>query len=100
MSRRERLARAGLVFAVVAPLAYLAQRLFERGQGGVGDPLAIVREAHVAFYWRASIAAWWGGVAAALASSIPRLPPMPRALRRALPPLGALLLLTLAFLWP
>lgn len=65
---RGRIARGALVFAVVAPLAYLAQRLFERWQGGPGDPLGVVVEVHTAFYWRAATALWLAVVAAALAA--------------------------------
>jgi hypothetical protein len=65
---RVRFARAALTFAVTAPLVYLAQRLFERWQGGVGDPLGIVREAHTAFYWRSATALWLAIALAALAA--------------------------------
>lgn len=67
---RARVARGALVFAVAAPLAYLTQRLFERWQGGVGDPLGVVRDAHTAFYWRSSTAVWLALVLAVVASRV------------------------------
>ncbi len=50
------------MFGPAAAVAYVAQRLYERFTGGVGDPTLVVREAHTSFYWRASAALWWGGV--------------------------------------
>ena len=62
--RRIAIALAALVFAVAAPAAYGAQRIFERVRSGATDPLLVVFDLHTSFYWRASTAAWWGVVAA------------------------------------
>lgn len=63
-TRRIAFALAALVFAVAAPAAYAAQRVFERVRSGSTDPLLVVFDLHTAFYWRASTATWWGVVAA------------------------------------
>lgn len=62
--QRERLARAGLLFGIVAPLTYMAERIYERLKGGRIDPAAILQEAHTTFYWRTGIALWFGLVVA------------------------------------
>lgn len=64
---RRRLALAVMTFGVAAMIAYLGQRVFERARGGAPDPLMMLEEPHVAFYWRSAIAAWWGGLAAIVA---------------------------------
>jgi hypothetical protein len=65
-ARRRALARAALVVAVVAPLAYMLQRAFELtlSHGATPNPASILRSAHASFYWRAMIASWWAGLAA------------------------------------
>lgn len=63
-TRRVAFALAALVFAIAAPAAYAAQRIFERVRSGSADPLLVVFDLHTAFYWRASTATWWGVVAA------------------------------------
>ncbi|MGF1464926.1 MAG: hypothetical protein ACFCGT_02230 [Sandaracinaceae bacterium] len=62
---RRRLARAGAAFAVAAPVAYVAARLFEVARAPVpADPTLILADAHTALYWRAGVALWWGAVIA------------------------------------
>lgn len=61
-----RVATASLVAALTAPVAYVVLRLIERVRSGPIDPLSIVGDPHTAFYWRASSAAWWGGLAGML----------------------------------
>lgn len=63
-TKRVAFALASLVFALAAPAAYAAQRIFERARSGASDPLLVVFDLHTSFYWRASTAAWWGVVAA------------------------------------
>ncbi len=65
--KRVALALASLVFGFAAPVAYTAQRLFERARSTPTDPLLVVFDLHTAFYWRASTAAWWGVVLAIVA---------------------------------
>lgn len=60
------MAEAALAFAVVAPVAYLVQRVVERAITGIDDPLLVLRQVHTAFYWRCATAAWWGAIAAIL----------------------------------
>ncbi len=62
--RPTRLAIAALGFAVVAPLAYLGQRLFDYAMTGPPDLAAMLRQTVVGYYWRVAIAAWWGGLGA------------------------------------
>jgi hypothetical protein len=66
-SRRAALAFASASFGLVAPLAYVGQRLFEVARSPIPvDPVLIVRDAHTAFYWRAATAAWWAALIAAM----------------------------------
>lgn len=100
---RRRFALAAATFALAAPTAYMVQRLYERWQGGVADPLLVVREAHMAFYYRASMAVWWGGIAAlvtfaALAAG-PELERWSSRFRVVLWP-WLLLMLVIAWRWP
>jgi hypothetical protein len=60
--QRARACFAAACFALFATLAYLAQRLVDRASGVAYDPLAMVSEPHVAFYWRAATATFWGGL--------------------------------------
>lgn len=62
--RRAALALTAAAFGGLAPVAYVAQRLYERARGGPIDPTLVLRESHTAFYWRACTAAWWAGIAA------------------------------------
>lgn len=59
-SRRMELAYGGLLFAVAAPLAYVAQRLYGRLRApGVVNPAIILRSSHVEYYWRVAVATWF-----------------------------------------
>jgi hypothetical protein len=69
-ARRSAWALASLVFAAVAPLAYVVQRVAEKLSGHGQDPLLLVFELRTAFYWRATIATWWGGLALAVAVAL------------------------------
>jgi hypothetical protein len=60
------LARAGLTFALVAPLTYLVERVLERLRAPAVDPGLILASTHMAFVWRSIVATWFGGAAAAL----------------------------------
>ena len=93
--RRTALALAALVFGLVSPLAFAAQRVVERARGGPGDPLLVVFDLHTSFYWRASTAAWWGGLAAILAGALVAQPRAQRG-RDALARAVALVALPLA----
>lgn len=68
--RRIRLALAALAFGPAATVAYLAQRLVDRARGSAVDPLSMLDEPHVAFYWRCVISLWWGGFAALAAYAL------------------------------
>ena len=59
---KSRACLASACFAIGATLAYLVQRLIDRAVGDGYDPLAMVAEPHVAFYWRAATATFWGGL--------------------------------------
>lgn len=96
---------AALVFAVAAPTAYVAQRLYEVAVAPAGgDPALVIRQAHTAFYWRVATASWWAGLAAALvvvairhrAGAADRV--VPFVTRIALP--WAIVLAALAWLFP
>lgn len=67
--RRRRWAVAALAFAVVAPLAYMAQRLIDHALVGDTDALSMIRQGRAAYPWRAATAAFWGGLAAIVAAS-------------------------------
>ncbi len=67
--QRRRWAVAALAFAVVAPLAYIAQRLIDHALIGDTDALSMIRQARAAYPWRAATAAFWGGLAAIVAAS-------------------------------
>jgi hypothetical protein len=66
-TRAERVALGALIFAVVAPACYVAQRLYEIARVGRVDPSLILRMSHVDYLWRATIACWFAGVCACLA---------------------------------
>lgn len=62
--------RAALAIAwgcVAAASAYVLQRLYDWSLTGPIDPLLVLRESHVAFYWRSAVATWWGGTLGASA---------------------------------
>ncbi len=64
-----RLALAGLIFALVAPLTYAAERLYERWRSPVAaDPALILATTHTAFYWRVAVAVWFAATVAAIAA--------------------------------
>ncbi len=80
--RRSTQALAGLAFGLGSLVAYIVQRLIDRALAGDVDPLSMLRQTHVAYFWRASTAAFWGGLAAlvVLALGARRLPALgPRA---------------------
>ncbi len=64
--RREKMAAAGLVFALVAPAIYGLERAVEWLQGEAGDPRLVLRTLHTAYYWRVAVALWGGGLVAIL----------------------------------
>jgi hypothetical protein len=66
-ARRAALALAAAVFALAAPVAYVAQRIYEVARSGPVDPLLILRDSHTGFYWRAATATWWAGLFAIMA---------------------------------
>ena len=53
-----------LALGLMAPLAYMLQRAFEItiAGGASPNPALVLRSTHAAFYWRATIGAWWAGV--------------------------------------
>lgn len=91
-------ALAAAAFGVGAPLAYFAQRLYERSRSGAIDPTMVLRESHTALYWRSAAAVWWAGIAAVLvfAWAVRRAAPTPRWLRLGVP---ALMLALGALAW-
>jgi hypothetical protein len=62
-ARRSAIARAGIAFAIVAPIAYLVQHLLFRSN----DPRAFAHVLVTPFYWRVAASVWWGGLAAVVA---------------------------------
>lgn len=64
--RREHIATAALVFALVVPLTYSLQRAYEYLRGEHGDPRLVLMTLHTVYYWRVGIAFWWGVCVAAL----------------------------------
>jgi hypothetical protein len=65
-SLRERIAIAALAFGVATPVTYVLERMLEWASGENGDPRLVLRTLHTAYYWRAIVAFWWGGVVAIL----------------------------------
>ncbi len=100
--RRRTWALAGLAFALVAPVAYIAQRLFDHALVGDVDPLSMLRQTHVAYYWRAATASFWGGLAAMVVLMVgaERIPtPEPRHAGRLLAFIAATFVV-LAWIYP
>jgi hypothetical protein len=100
--RRRTMALAGLAFGLVAPIAYIVQRLYDHALVGDVDPLSMLRQTHVAYFWRASTAAFWGGLAAlvVLIVGAERLRvPEPRSAARVLAIVAATFLV-LAWIYP
>jgi hypothetical protein len=64
------MAVAAVSFALAATGAYLVQRLVDHARGATFDPLSVLEEPHVAFYWRAATATWWGGLVAIVAYAL------------------------------
>jgi hypothetical protein len=64
--RRARIARAGIAFALIAPVAYLVQHLVFRSN----DPRAMAHVLTTPFYWRVAASLWWGGLAAVAAYTV------------------------------
>jgi hypothetical protein len=50
-----------------APSIYVLLRLYEQARGMHSDPTLIMRALHTAYFWRAAIAAWTGGLVAVIA---------------------------------
>lgn len=94
--RRTAAAFASLIFGLTASMTYLLERLYERLRAGKVDQRIILEQAHAMFYWRAFLAAWWGGVIALLAYGLLRGSPRrnPRSLT-----VAALILLPVVLLW-
>lgn len=69
-ARRERWAVAAAIGGVVAATSYVVQRIWERSQGMPQDPRLILYDPHVAFFYRALAASWWGGVGLAFALAL------------------------------
>jgi hypothetical protein len=95
-------ALAGLAFGLAAPVAYIAQRLYDHALVGETDPLSMLRQVHVAYFWRAATAGFWGGLAAlvVLLVGARRLRvPEPRAAARVLAVVVATFLV-LAWIYP
>jgi hypothetical protein len=93
------LAIASLVFALVASVTYLGERLYERLRHGKSDPRLILGEQHALFYWRAFLAAWWGSVIAVVIYRALKESPGNLHRRSNLFTWGALLLVPLALFW-
>lgn len=94
--QRTRWAFGAAAAGLVAPVAYLAQRLIALQLGEGVDPTLIVRESHTAFYWRSALSAWVGVAVFVIVAALGRGEPSPRvvrALRLVLFPSGALLAL-------
>jgi hypothetical protein len=64
--RRAALALAALVFGVCVPVLYVLQRLYEASRGQWVDPASILRQVHVAYYYRALAAVWFAAFIGAL----------------------------------
>lgn len=58
--RRGAIAAAALVFAIGAPVTYVAERLYEYARGEASNPILILRSLHTVYYWRVAVAVWWG----------------------------------------
>jgi hypothetical protein len=71
---RRAVAWAALAFGLVAPTAYLVQRLYEIAASGGNEisPAMILRSNHVGFFFRAATAAWWAGLFAVFAYLLAR----------------------------
>jgi hypothetical protein len=60
---RERVGVGSALGSVVAAMAYVGQRLWERTQGQGADPLLVLHDPRIAFHGRVLAATWWGGTA-------------------------------------
>lgn len=96
--RRVALSLAAAVLGITAPVAYVAQRLYEIARSGPVDPLSILRDSHTAFYWRAAVATWWAGLFAVMAYGIARSDGARRFVTQALTWAAVPLVIVLAFL--
>ena len=65
-----RLAFGALVFALTAPLGYIAQRSYEIARVGRIDPSLVLKTTHIDYLWRAVVALWFGGLCALLATAV------------------------------
>lgn len=102
--RARRRAAAALACAGLgAALAYVVQRLYDYAISGPVDPLLVLRESHVAYYWRTMVATWWGGVLGAAAYGAlgepARVERAERVLRAAVIPIVVVLAIATAR-WP
>jgi hypothetical protein len=69
-ARRERWAVAAAIGGAAAATSYVVQRLWERSQGMPQDPRLILYDPHIAFFYRALAASWWGGVGLAFSLAL------------------------------
>lgn len=60
----ERVAYALACFAVSSAIAYCVHRTAEFARSGPQNPLAIIRDLHVGYYWRVFNASFFGGLGA------------------------------------
>lgn len=81
---RQAAADASLVFGLASALTYLLERAYEQMRGQASDPTLILETLHTTFYWRAAIAAWWGGVVALVCYVLFARNPRPRSSRLAM----------------
>ena len=100
--RRVVLAYGGLVFAVAAPIAYVAQRLYGRFRAtGVVNPAIILRTSHVEYYWRVAVATWFAvAVAILIAGRLAGREGGPGRLWTAASGVSVILCVVLAWLYP
>ena len=98
-SKNDRLALGALVFALAAPIGYIAQRAYEIARVGRIDPSLVLKTTHIDYLWRAAIALWFGGLCALFATTLLKSASWPQRLARASLPIG-LLVLVAAWLLP
>ena len=94
-----RLAFGALVFALTAPLGYIAQRSYEIARVGRIDPSLVLKTTHIDYLWRAVIALWFGGLCALLATAVLQRDPWSSRLGPASVVIGLIFLVT-AWLLP
>ena len=102
-SAHERIAYALACFAVTSAIAYCVHRTAEFARSGPQNPLAIIRDLHVGYYWRVLNASFFGGIGAFVGwhlAGSPRLRDKLRAILFASAFPTALVLVALSFLFP